>query len=387
MLSGSWGGIPHYTAELANAAAKYADVIVMKPRDSNDELFSANVRVIDAFKPVRFSRAHEIKVLHFENIKNFLSYRNIRMIDELKPDIIHFTLAYPHVSFFSCLYRLHAKYPTIYTIHYLYNNIGRSFFVSPKGRGIFSALLRTIAELMTRITKPVRVIVHTQMNMDTLVRNGMGTNKIAVIPHGAFTFFRRYSTTIEAESENDCILFFGYISEYKGIEYLIEAVPLVSKEIPNIKVVIAGEGDFSIYSKYTGDKSRFEIYNEFIPNEKVANLFQRAKIVVFPYKSHQGHSGALTVAFSFGKPVIITNVGDLPNLLENGREGIVVPPRDPQALAEAIIKLLKNDKLRKQMGKNAANKAEELSWDNIAKKHLDLYGETIEEFGNIRRGK
>ena len=100
------GGLPHYTAELANAVARYADVTVIKPKDANDELFSEDIKVINAFKPLSFSREHEIKAFCLENMKNFFSYRNIRMINELKPDIIHFPGIYPHTSFFTYSYKL-----------------------------------------------------------------------------------------------------------------------------------------------------------------------------------------------------------------------------------------------------------------------------------------
>ncbi|MBT9145733.1 MAG: D-inositol 3-phosphate glycosyltransferase [candidate division WS2 bacterium] len=99
--------------------------------------------------------------------------------------------------------------------------------------------------------------------------------------------------------------------------------------------------------------------------------------MVLPYTYHQGHSGVLTVAFSFGKPLIVTNVADLPNLVEDGKEGLVVPPKNPGALADAIIKLLRDDELRRNMGENSYKKAQELSWDNIAKKHIRVYEEMM----------
>jgi len=169
------------------------------------------------------------------------------------------------------------------------------------------------------------------------------------------------------------ILFFGYILRRKGLEYLIKAEPYVSKEVPNIKIIIAGEGNITPYLKYIQDPSKFEIYNEYISDQMVAELFVQSDVVVVPYTFHLGHSGVLTIALSFGKPVIVTNVGDFPNIIRDGREGFVVPPKDPKALAEAIIKILQDDKLRKRMSKNALKRAKELSWDNIAKMHVKVY--------------
>jgi len=370
----SWGGIPHYTAELANAVSEYADVTVIKPKDSNNDLFSENVEVIDAFEPLYFSRENMIKAFSFKNIKNFISFKNIRIVDKIKPDAIHFTGLYPHISFFTYLSKLDKKYPTIYTVHAVFG----SFVISPRGRDLILALLHSINMIAKTLIKPDRIIVHTQANKDVLVKDGSDQKKVIVIPHGAYSFFNIYSKNTEIESEENCILFFGYMGKNKGIEYLIKAIPFVSQEIPDIKVIIAGEGEFAKYSKYIIDESKFEIYNEFIPNEKVPELFERAKIVVLPYTYHQGHSGILAVAYAFKKAAIVTDVGDLPNLVDGGKIGLVVPPNDPEALAKAIIKLLEDVSLRKQMEENAYKKAQELSWDNIAKKYIEVYKEVIE---------
>ena len=368
----SWGGIPHYTAELANAVSKYADVTVLKPKDTNDDLFSDDIEVMNVFDPLSFSREQPIEAFSLKNIKNLFSFRNIRIVDQIKPDIIHFTGHYPHSAFFTYLYNLNKKNRLICTMHATF----AASVVSMHNRGFFIALLNSISEFSKKMIEFDRTIAHTQANKSTLIKRGIDPEKITVIPHGAYTFFKKYSGD-EIESDENCVLYFGYIVKNKGVEYLIKAVPIISKEISDINVIIAGEGNFSKYSKYLEDESKFEIHNEFIPNEEVPELFMRAKVVVLPYTYHQGHSGVLSVAFSFGKAVIITNVGDLPNLIEDGKEGLVVPSKDPEALAEAIITLLKDDALRKEMEENARKKAQELSWDNIAKRHIEVYEEAI----------
>jgi len=368
----SWGGIPHYTAELANAVSKYADVTVLKPRDSNDELFSEDVKVINAFKPMHFSRERKTKAFSLKNIINFFSFRNIKLINEINPDIVHFPELYPHSSIFAFLYRIHKRYPIVSTLH--------ATFDSPLSllstKNFIYGILASFTEFTKWLVKSDVIIVHTKQNKETLVKKGVKPKDIAVIPHGSYTLFKKYAKNA-VNSDDNSILFFGYIGENKGIEYLIKAVPMISKKIPDIEVIIAGEGDLSKYFKYIEDESKFEIYNEFIPNEIVPNLFQRAKLVVLPYTYHQGHSGVLTIAFSFGKPVVVTNVGDLPNLVEDGDEGLVVPPNDSEALANAIVELLKDDKLRRKMEKNVYKKAQKLSWDNIAKRHIGLYEKVI----------
>lgn len=108
-----------------------------------------------------------------------------------------------------------------------------------------------------------------------MIKRGKDPKKIAVIPHGAYAFFKKYNKNENKTVENS-ILLFGYMVKGKGVDYLIKAVPIISKKFPDIKVIIAGEG----YLPPIADKSKFEIYNEFIPNEMVPKIFNRAKIVV-----------------------------------------------------------------------------------------------------------
>lgn len=376
VLSVSWGGIPHYAAELANAISRYADVVVLKPEDSND-LFSENVRVINAFKSMFFPRGRDvIRAFSRNNVISFFSYKNIKLIDELKPDVIHFPELYPQTSIFTFLYKFHKRYPIVSTLHATFES-PLHIFLTVQGNFVYK-ILSFITEITKHLVKSDMIIVHTQEDKNKLIKKGINPDKIVVIPHGAYTLFKKYGETKEKEKGNR-VLFFGYIVEGKGLEYLLKAVPEIAREVPDVKVVIAGEGDITKYFHYITNISRFlEIHNYFIPNEMVPIFFSRSKVVVLPYISHGGHSGVLATAFGFGKPVVVTNVGSLPELVEDGKEGFVVPPRDPEALARAVIRILKDEKLREEMKKNTLRKAEQLSWDNIARMHLKVYEEAIE---------
>jgi glycosyltransferase involved in cell wall biosynthesis len=370
ILSSSWGGIPHYTAELANAVSKYADVTVLKPKDSNDDLFSKNVEVITPFRPMRFSRKEIMKTFSPKNMINFFSFRKIKLVDNIKPDIVHFPELYLQSSIFTFLYRIHKKYPVVSTLHTVFDR--RVYFSNAETKSFSYGIIGSINDSVKNLIKPDITIVHTQENRNTLIKRGKDPKRITVIPHGAYDFFKKYNKN-ENKTEENSILLFGYMVKGKGVDYLIKAVPSISEKFPDVKVIIAGEG----YVPPIADKSKFEIHNEFIPDEMVPKLFNRAKVVVLPYLYLDGHSGVLTIAFSFGKPVVITNITGLTELVKNGREGLVVPTKNPKALANAIIKIFEDEELRKKMSRNALKKAEELSWDNIARKHMQLYKELL----------
>lgn len=379
ILSVSWGGIPHYTAELANAISKYCDVVVVKPKDANDIIFSEYVEIVHGFKPITFSRKDSLKLLSSTNLVNILSYRNIEnILRDLKPDITHFTELYPYTSFFVRLHNIDKKFPVVCTFHSTF----KSFLFSPFQYGLFKSIIFSIAELSKRLINPKKIVVHTRNDKSTLIERGIDPNRIVVIPHGAYSFFKKFykRNKENSKSDNRVVLYFGYIQENKGLEYLLKAMEIIRDSIPDVKLIIAGEGDLTRYSNLIEKLNKsLEIYNDFIPNNLVAKLFSHADIVVLPYTYHKGYSGVLTIALSFGKPVIVTNVGDLPNIIENYREGIIIPPRNPKALANAIIRILEDDKLRKIMSKNALKKAKELSWNNIAKKHIKIYEEILKE--------
>jgi glycosyltransferase involved in cell wall biosynthesis len=165
--------------------------------------------------------------------------------------------------------------------------------------------------------------------------------------------------------------------KYKGLEYLIAAQPEISREVSNAKIIIAGAGDFTLYEGFIKDRSAFEIINQHIPDEDVALLFQQASVVVLPYIGGS-QTGVVPIAYSFKKAVIVTDVGGLGEAVDDGINGLVVPPHDQDALAMAIVRLLKDEPLRKRMGEAGNKKAEsELSWDKIADQTIVIYGNVI----------
>jgi glycosyltransferase involved in cell wall biosynthesis len=180
------------------------------------------------------------------------------------------------------------------------------------------------------------------------------------------------------EEEENLVLFFGRLWEYKGLEYLIQAEPLITSRAPNAKIAIAGRGrDFEHYRRMMVHPDRFIVYNEYVSDEKRAELFRRASVVVVPY-IEASQSGIIPIAYHFGKPVVATTVGGLPELVDHGQTGYLVPPRDAKALAEAVIALLQNKGLRIQFGVNGRRKINvECASELIARKTQAVYLQAI----------
>ena len=172
------------------------------------------------------------------------------------------------------------------------------------------------------------------------------------------------------------ILFFGEARPNKGLPYLLQAEPLLRGRLEDYRVVVAGNcGDFSRFDRYIQPGARLEVTNRFISNQELPGFFREAAVVVVPYTSAT-QSGIVSLAYTFGKPVVATRVGALPDVVVDGVTGLLVEPGDAQSLADALVTLLSNDGLREEMGRNALKFCQEhMSWDAIARKTLDIYAE------------
>ena len=369
-----WGGLPQYTSELANAVSKYEDVVVLASKGIKTSYFSDDVEIIKIFDKLSFTVKDLKKALSLNGLSGFLSSKEIKIIDDIRPDIIHFTTPLlPTIPIFMRLYGLNSRYPMAHTKHHL--------------RLLSGFCLESFAEVVVNLFEGLincnKIIVHTQNDkMDWIKTGKFKEDMLEVIPHGIFDLFKNCSHEELSEGSNPdlkSILFFGYIKKYKGLECLLRAVPLINKEVNGVKTIIAGEGDLSPYQELISkcDNSTLEIHNEYLSDEQVSALFKRASIVVLPYTRMSGESGVLKVAYAFDKPVISTNVGGFCEALKDNETGYLVPPNDPVSLAQATIQLLKDDNLRMKMSKSIRKMRQELSWDAIARRHIDVYKQII----------
>jgi D-inositol-3-phosphate glycosyltransferase len=181
--------------------------------------------------------------------------------------------------------------------------------------------------------------------------------------------------------EIDYILFFGFIRDYKGLDLLLKAMSDSRLKGRNIKLIVAGEfySDSAPYLQMIeelGIKEQVILRTDFIADEKVVNYFCAASLVVQPYK-HATQSGVTQIAYHFEKPMIVTNVGGLPELVPDGKVGFVVPV-DPQAIAEAILKFY--DQGIEQFFTNGIRmEKQKFTWDKMVKSIEEVISESSAE--------
>lgn len=196
---------------------------------------------------------------------------------------------------------------------------------------------------------------------------------IEYCPHPLFDHYGKIVPKAEAKKalklnpEKNYILFFGLVRDYKGLDLLIEAVNLTKSAMVDFDVLVAGEF-YSDEEKYyalmdkLGIRDRFQVYAQFIPDDLVPYFFCAADVVVQPYKDAT-QSGVTQVAYHFNKPMIVTNVGGLPEMVHHKKVGYVVPPNAP-AIAQAIVKFYAENK-EKDFSAMAAIEKNKYSWKRM----------------------
>ncbi len=189
---------------------------------------------------------------------------------------------------------------------------------------------------------------------DSLVEYGTDPARIAMLPYGVD--IERFAPGPPRAAEAPFrILFVGQIGQKKGIKYLLEAVRRLA--LPNVELVLAG----LVIGGGSGLKPYRNLFRHIahVPHHEVHRLYRNADIFVFP-SLHEGSAFANLEAMASGLPVITTpNAG---SLVEDGREGFIVPMRDTEALMERIARLYRDRALLDQMGAAARAKAEANTW-------------------------
>jgi glycosyltransferase involved in cell wall biosynthesis len=169
------------------------------------------------------------------------------------------------------------------------------------------------------------------------------------------------------QKDEPVILFFGFVRRYKGLRYLIEALSLVRKKLP-AKLLVVGEfwedeRPYREQVKQLGLEGAVQLHNTYVPNEQMAVYFSAADVVALPYLEAT-QSGVAQLAIGFERPMIGTAVGGMADAIQHNRTGLITPPGDSDALAEAILKFF-HDELAEPFARNVRASKETASWQPL----------------------
>lgn len=184
-------------------------------------------------------------------------------------------------------------------------------------------------------------------------------------------------------TDRPVVLFFGTINKYKGVENLIRAFPAIH-QATGAHLLIAGYAgkdaqpeQLRRLAQNMGIGDQVAWHFGYIANESVRAFMELAQVVVYPYH-HVTQSGALKVAYLFGKPVVATAVGGLPDVVETGKNGYLVPPDDDQALADAVIAILNDPTHAERMAAYNRQVVEtRYSWPTFSEKMIRVLGRLL----------
>lgn len=359
------GGIAHYTFLLAKELAKQNDVSIFTfTRMYPDFLFPGRTQYDESAAPLSSSAARTL-----DSVLPWTWVRTGQAIARENPAMVLFQWFHP---FFAPSYTgaslvartLQPRTRIIYLCHNIY----------PHERP------RLFKPLVPHFLRAADAFVcHSKQDSQTLRDLGL-SQPIVLSDHPTYEVFN--STPISREQarlrlgiEGDVLLFFGYVRRYKGLRYLIEAMPSILRRRPRAQALIVGE--------FYDDRSRYErlierldiekhvrIIDRYVPNEEVSVYFSAADLVVQPYTAAT-QSGITQIAYGFTRPVIVTRVGGLPETVEEGRTGFLVPPRDHESIARAALHFFESD-LGRQFEQAIADRRSRFGWDRLAASIMQL---------------
>ncbi len=251
--------------------------------------------------------------------------------------------------------------PVVATIHDIEPHPG-----DPGAHPLAFAAIRHLA------TGADRVIVHAS-HVAAATNRLVGTDP-TIIPHGELGSIYGAEATL---SEPGPALFFGRAHGYKGLDVLVQAMEMFEGD--EAELIVAGSGP-SIDSllNATSLPPSIRVMNGRVDADGVRSLFTEAAFVVLPYLE-ASQSGVAALAAGFGRPVIATDVGGLPELVEHDVTGLIVPPDDAPALADAVRRLSTDHDLRHRLGRAAfeVSSSGRLSWGHIAEQTEATYRQVV----------
>jgi glycosyltransferase involved in cell wall biosynthesis len=357
------GGISHFTTLLAREFEQEHEVLNVNFKRLYPSVFFPGKTQFDESDSPLVTPSERL----IDSINPFTYIKAARRIMKFSPDLVVFQWWHPFfaLSYFGmrCFLpkRLHQN------IVYLCHN------VVPHESTLLDRMLMKLGYAGVRA-----FLVQSQEDEKQLMKMKPSA-RVNVHPHPIYDVFRRGEVSREEAREKigiggRVILFFGYIRQYKGLELLLEAFALASRTI-KAKLLIVGEfyedrGRYDDMIRELGIESEVSIIDRYVPNEEVEVFFQASDLVALPYLSAT-QSGIVQVAFGFNRPVVVTAVGGLPDVVDDGKTGFIVPPRDAEALADALVRFFKENR-GPDMERAIDGAKERFSWKRCTESLIDL---------------
>jgi glycosyltransferase involved in cell wall biosynthesis len=349
------GGIAHYTTLLAQHLRQENEVLLLSfSRQYPSWLFPGKSDKDPSERPLQTEAHYPLDPL------NPLTWRRtLYQIRQWQPDVVVIPWWHPYfapvwLGLGRGIQRLKPRPKLLFICHN----------VRPHEQGRLSRLLLP-AVLKSVLGRADGFVVHSQAD-EAILQAYLPGARVVVTPlptYAALGGEPAAELPVALPSDRPLLLFCGLVRPYKGLDVLLEALALLKRPL---HLLVAGEFWQGGRASYQAQIDRLGLANcvtiidEYIPDELLAACIDRANVLVLPYRSAT-QSAVVQTAFGRGKPVITTDVGGLAEAVANGRTGLVVPPENPQALAEAIERYFAQD-LEKVFSENVVVGNGRFSW-------------------------
>jgi len=360
------GGMETYVLSIIKLLIKKYDmdvVVVCSNWDDNyyKEEYVENIKVY---------RIQYLFKISSTPINIFWTDKLSKIIDKEMPDVINGHLPVPYIADIASRIADKKNIPFILTYH---NDLtGYNFLI----RTLAKCYYKFIGNKTFDISR--KIIVTSQYYASSSSYIKKYADKLEIVSPGVDT--EKYKIVENIFKDKHSILFVGQINkenQHKGLDYLLDAIKIVNYSLPTVKLIIAGEGNYVEHYKMLIESMGLGNHVKFmglIQNKELVDCYNRSGVLVLPsYNRAEGFGMVLTEAQACGVPVIGTMIGGIPFAVKNGETGILVPPKDSKCLAKAILKLLTNENLLKEMGQNGRKRViEEFSWEKSADKMFKI---------------
>lgn len=293
-------------------------------------------------------------------IRSFrLLLKEVRAIKALAPDVIcnidlPYDLHYP-------LFLVWKKRCTV-VVHDPFPHSGESSFRGSIKRRIVPFCCKNF------------VLLNSRQKNDFCQKYHVSPERVFVSSLGPYDYYRDFVPKTGFSQGGRFIFFWGRLSPYKGIDNAIKAFSLIRDKFPDLHFVIGGAGEPCFDLAIVEADNRIDFIHRYLRTEEIVRYASQCQFVVCPY-TDATQSGVIQAAFAMGAPVVATDVGNFSEVITDGITGLLVPPRDPVALAGAFERMLAEPGTVSTMKNNVkqAYGNSSLVWQNIAKKYLEAF--------------
>lgn len=253
------------------------------------------------------------------------------------------------------------------------------------GRGSDIYLSSRFYSLLSRLTLMNAGAVIAQTNNMKGAMQEICERDIFVIPNGVnMDRFSRLSreesrSKLNIKGSDIILLFVGGLRSIKGVRYLVESMSIIKQESGNVRLLIIGDGKERQDLEKLATKLNLNECIHFVrqvPNEVIPEYMISSDLFILPSLS-EGFPVTVLEAMAAGLPIVITRVGGMPEIVREGENGFLVEPKNPGHIAEKVRLLLEDNELRWRISENNRKKAEQYSWERIARNIQEVYTEVV----------